>query len=77
MAYRDFPFIYLLFIAVPDYKTYFLTLTTRSHAKGWTMARDGNGAGLGRVGPIPTPPHLFKIILIPVAFKKLNGTGRI
>ena len=37
---------------------------------------DGNGAGSGRVAPIPTPPPLFKIILIPIPFKKLNGAGR-
>ena len=39
--------------------------------------RDGNGAGSGRVAPIPTAPHLFKIILIPIPFKKLNGAGRV
>ena len=35
--------------------------------------RDGNGAGSGRVAPILTPPRLFKIIPIPIPFKKLNG----
>ena len=42
------------------------------------QSRDGNGASLGqvRVTPIPTLPRLFKIILIPVPFKKLNGAGR-
>ena len=39
------------------------------------MGRDGNGAGSGQVAPIPTPPRLFETILIPVPFKKLNGTG--
>ena len=28
----------------------------------------------GRVVLIPTPPHLFETILIPVPFKKLNRT---
>ena len=39
--------------------------------------RNGNGAGSGRVAPIPTPPRLLKIIPIPVPFKKLNGAGRV
>ena len=39
--------------------------------------RNGNGAGSGRVAPIPTPPRLLKRILIPVPFKKLNGAGRV
>ena len=39
-------------------------------------SRNGNGAGSGRVAPIPTPPRLFKINLIPVPFKNLNGAGR-
>ena len=41
-----------------------------------TVGRNDNGAGSGRVAPIPTPPRLFKTILIPVSFKKLNGQGR-
>ena len=40
------------------------------------VGRTGNGAGSGRVALIPTPPHLFKTIFIPVPFKKLNGRGR-
>ena len=30
----------------------------------------------GRVASIPTLPRLFKTILIPVPFKKLNGAGQ-
>ena len=41
------------------------------------QTRNDNGAGSGRVAPIPTPPHLLKIILIPVPFKKLNRAGRV
>ncbi|KAJ9687646.1 hypothetical protein PVL29_016219 [Vitis rotundifolia] len=42
---------------------------------GMGSLRDGNGAGSGRVAPIPTPSRLIKIIPIPVPFKKLNGVG--
>ena len=34
------------------------------------------GMATGRVTSIPTPPRLFKTILIPVPFKKLNGVGQ-
>ena len=33
------------------------------------------GMATGRVALIPTPSRLFKTILIPVPFKKLNGVG--
>ena len=43
----------------------------------WKMdsTKEDNETGLGRVASILTLPHLFKIILIPVPFKKLNETG--
>ena len=39
--------------------------------------RNDNGAGSGRVAPIPTPPYLLKTIPIPVPFKTLNGAERV
>ena len=39
------------------------------------MSKDDNGAGSGWVAPIPIPSHLFKIIIILVPLKKLNGEG--
>ena len=41
------------------------------------LFRNDNGAGSGRVAPIPTPPRLLKTILIIVPFKKLNGVGQV
>ena len=41
-----------------------------------TTHKDGNRASSRWVAPIPTPAHLFETILIPLPFKKLNGTGR-
>ena len=43
----------------------------------YCMLRKDNGAGSGWVAPIPIPPRLFKIILIPILLKKLNGAGRV
>ena len=43
----------------------------------YCMLRNDNGACSGRVVPIPIPPCLFKIILIPILLKKLNGAGRV
>ena len=53
------------------YGTYLCSNKFQRHS-----SRNDNGAGSGRVAPIPTPPRLLKIILIPVPFKKLNGAGR-
>ena len=39
------------------------------------VSRNGNGAGLGWVAPIPTLPRLLKTMPILVPFKKLNGAG--
>ena len=39
--------------------------------------RDDNGTSSRRITPIPTSSSLFKITLIPIPFKKLNGAGRV